>query len=379
MAEKEMPIRVLHILHSMNRGGAENALMNYYRNIDREKVQFDFLLTDQGKGLFEDEIMQLGGRVYKVPLLTMTNPWPYLKAVKTFFKEHKEYKIAHSHTSSKSVFPLWIAKRCGVPVRVCHSHSSKSEKGYEGMIRDMLKPFLKVVSTDMLSCGNKAAVWLYGKKTFEQGKVKIFKNVIETDNFRYNEEVRKEYRNKFNINDVTIVVGHTARFSEVKNHLFDVEIMSELKLMGANAKLMLVGTGELIESIEQKARELDVIDDIIFTGVVSNVCDYEQAMDAFILPSIYEGLPLSIIEAQVSGLPCFTSEGRVSPECSVTDLVQYIPLEAGAKVWAEKIIEATKLERRDRQAEVIAAGYDAKTSAKWLEEFYESKYKEIAR
>ncbi len=377
MEEKESPIRVLHILHSMNRGGAENVLMNYYRNIDREKVQFDFLLTDQGKGLFEDEILQLGGRVYKVPLLTMTNPWPYLKAVKTFFKEHKEYKIVHSHTSSKSVFPLWIAKRCGVPVRCCHSHINKTEPGIGGYMRDVLKPFLKVVATDYMSCGNQASVWLYGKKTFDEGKVNLMRNVIETEKFVYNVQIRKEYRDKFEISDDTIVIGHTARFNLQKNHLFDVEILKGIKMMGENVKLMLVGTGELKESIVQKAKELNVLDDVIFTGVVSNVYDYEQAMDAFILPSFKEGLPLSIIEAQVSGLPCFTSKGNVSSECSVTDLVQYIPLEAGAKVWAEKIVEATKLERRDRQAEVIAAGYDAKTSAKWLEEFYIQKYNEL--
>lgn len=378
MADMEnRPIRVLHILHSMNRGGAENMLMNYYRNIDREKVQFDFLLTDDGKGLFEDEIKDMGGRIYKVPLMTMSNPFPYLKGVKEFFASHKEYKIVHSHTSSKSVFPLMIAKKFGVPVRCSHSHNNKTEEGIDGVVRNMLMPFLKFVTTDSLACGEQAAVWLYGEKAFKMRKVKIINNVIETDNYKYDEQIRKDYREKFGISEGTIVIGHTARFCTQKNHLFDVEILKEIKEMGVNAKLMLVGTGELKESIEQKARELNVLDDIIFTGVVSNVWDYEQAMDVFILPSFYEGLPLSIIEAQVSGLPCFTSKGRVSPECSVTDLVQYLPIENGAKCWAEKIIEAKKIERRDRQEEVIAAGYDAKTSAKILQEFYLQKINEL--
>lgn len=376
--KSKRPIRVLHILHSMNRGGAENALINYYRNINREKVQFDFLLTDQDKGLFEDEIARLGGRIFKMPLITMNNPFPYLKAVKRFLKEHPEYHIVHSHTSSKSVFPLWVAKQCGVPVRCSHSHSSMAEGGLSGLIRKGLMPFLKVTATDFLSCGNQAAVYLYGQTYFDEGKVKVFKNVIETQKFRYSEETRKEYRSKLGIEDDVILLGHTARFDPVKNHPFDVEILAELLKMGVKAKLLLVGdnTASGIESVNQIIDELGVKDDVIFTGVVSNVYDYEQAMDIFLLPSFNEGLPLSIIEAQVSGLPCFTTKDRVSSECSVTDLVHYLPLEAGAMIWADEILNACKQARRDRWNEVAVAGYDAKTSAKELQEFYISRYNE---
>lgn len=374
----ERPIRVLHVLHSMNRGGAENALMNYYRNIDHEKVQFDFLLTDQEKGQFEDEIARLGGRIFKVPLITMINPFPYLKAIKRFLKEHPEYKIVHSHTSSKSVFPLWVAKQCGVPVRCSHSHSSMAEGGISGFIRKCLMPFLKVTATDFLSCGNQAAVYLYGQKYYDEGKIKVFKNVIETQRFRYNEDTRKEYRAKLGIEDDIILLGHTARFDPVKNHPFDVEILTELQKMGVKAKLLLVGdnTAFGIGGVNKKINELGIKDDVIFTGVVSNVYDYEQAMDVFLLPSFNEGLPLSIIEAQVSGLPCFTTKDRVSSECSVTDLVHYLPLEVGAKIWAKEILDACKQTRLDRWNEVAAAGYDAKTSAKKLQEFYISRYNE---
>ena len=369
-------IRVLHILHSMNRGGAENAIMNYYRNIDREVVQFDFLLTDCKKGFFEDEIKKLGGRIFKVPLITMINPFPYLKAVKRFLKEHPEYRIVHSHTSSKSVFPLWIAKRCGVPVRCSHSHSSMAENGIGGWVRMRLMPLLKITATDYLSCGNQAAVYLYGRKFFEEGKVKVFKNVIETQRFRFNEETRKEYRAKLGIKDDELVLGHTARFDPVKNHPFDVEILSELLKMGIKAKLLFVGdnTASGIESVNQKIDGFRVKNEVIFTGVVSNVYDYEQAMDVFLLPSFNEGLPLSIIEAQVSGLPCFTTKDRVSSECSVTDLVHYLPLEDGAHRWVEEIVKACKEERRDRWGEVAAAGYDANNSAKELQDFYIRRY-----
>lgn len=371
-------IRILHILHSMNRGGAENALVNYYRNIDREKVLFDFLLTDPNKCLFEDEVIALGGRVYRVSPLRMSNPFKYIKEVKAFFSEHNEYKIVHSHTSSKSFFPLYAAKKAGVPVRCSHSHNSKTESGLTGIIRDALKPLLKLVATDWLSCGEQAAEWLYGEKAAKSGKVIVFKNVIETERFRFDPSKRKEYRDKFSLGDDTILLGHTARFNTQKNHLFDIDLLTSLKNKGLKVKLMLVGDGELKTDIVKKAQAMNVIDDIIFTGIVPNVYDYEQAFDVFILPSLYEGLPLSIIEAQVSGLPCVTTKATVSYECSVTDLVSYLSLEAGADVWADKIIEMTSIPRRDRWEEVAKAGYDAKTSAKILERFYIQRYTDIA-
>lgn len=371
------PIRVLHILHSMNRGGAENALMNYYRHIDREKVQFDFLLTDNTKTLFEDEICSLGGRVYKVPLLSLSNFFIYLKSVKAFLKSHSEYKIVHSHTSSKSVFPLAVARFCGVPVRCSHSHGSSSEKGIKGLIRNFLMPFLRLTATDYLACGRQAAEWLYGKRLFNKGKVVIFKNVIETNKYKLNPQIRRIYRSKIGVEDDTLVLGHTARFASMKNHFFDLDILCCLKQRGIKVKLLLVGGGELEEQIRKRATELKVLSDVVFAGVVSNVCDYEQAMDVFLLPSFYEGLPLSIIEAQVSGLPCFTSAGRVSSECGITDLVTFLDLEVGADVWAESILLKCTQERRDRSDEIIAAGYDAAVSANQLMDFYLGKYNDL--
>ena len=213
----------------MNRGGAENALMNYFRHIDRSKVMFDFLVTDSNKCHFEDEINALGGKMYRIPRLKMCNPFPYLNRLKLFFNEHPEYKIVHSHTSSKSVFPLWVAKNAGVNVRISHSHSSMAEKGIIGKIRIMLKPFLKLVATEWLTCGEQAGIYLYGKSTYNSGKVKLYRNVIETDLFRFSQERRKSIRQFLGIDEDTFVVGHTARFDHVKNHKFDVDILVELK------------------------------------------------------------------------------------------------------------------------------------------------------
>lgn len=368
------PIRVLHILHSMNRGGAENALMNYYRNIDRDLVQFDFLLTSGGNDDFETEIKNLGGKIYRLPRLIMKHPLPYLKSLNNFFKTHPEYKIVHSHTSSKSVIPLALARINGIPIRISHSHNTKSETGIKGRIREFLIPFLKHTANYYFSCGEQAAYWLYGKAFYKKGKVEVINNVINADWFKYNKAVRNKIRTDLYCDDGTIVLGHVARFNPEKNQKFSLEILKEMVKLHPNTILIMVGDGELREEILRNARSLEVDKHLIMPGVVSNVYDYEQAMDAFILPSFYEGLPLSIIEAQVSGLPCFTTKDKVSNECSVTDLVSYLPLEAGAKVWAEAIIEAAGKKRIDRFEEIKKAGYDAHSSAEKLQNRYLELY-----
>ncbi len=365
-------IRVLHILHSMNRGGAENAIMNYYRFIDKSRVQFDFLLTDPNHCSFEDELISLGSVIYRAPLLSFRHPFRYLRFVNCFFKEHKEYKIVHSHTSSKSFFPLLLAKHNGIQNRICHSHSSKTDSGIKGIVRKLLMPLLKLVATDYLACGEQAAIWLYGKEFVEDGKVQIFKNVIDASLFRLNNEKRGSVRLSLGINPDQFVIGHTARFHEVKNHLFDLEILNEALKIYPETRLLLVGDGDLKSTIIEKANQLGILDKVIMAGVVSNVSDYEQAMDAFILPSFYEGLPLSIIEAQTSGLPCFTTKDTVSPECSVTELVHYLPLDS-SKEWATLILNEKRNQRKDRYDEIVQAGYDAKTSAGLLQHYYEDK------
>ncbi|MDE6272739.1 MAG: glycosyltransferase family 1 protein [Muribaculaceae bacterium] len=373
--EGMQPIRILHILHSMNRGGAENALMNYYRNLNRDLVQFDFLLTSFGKSDFEDEINDLGGIIYHIPALTIRNPLPYLKGLHSFLRSHPEYKIVHSHTSSKSVIPLAIAKMNEIPIRISHSHNTKSEPGIKGRLREALIPLLKYTANTYFSCGEQAAYWLYGKEFYRKGKVEVIKNVINADWFKYNTVTRAKIRKELQCNQATIVIGQVARFNPEKNHKFSLEVLKEVIKLHPDTFLLLVGDGHLRTEIEDYAKELGVRSHLKLVGVIPNVYDYEQAMDAFILPSLYEGLPLSIVEAQVSGLPCFTTKGSVSTECSVTDLVTYLPLEAGAKVWAKAIIESTSKIRRDRFEEIKEAGYDANTSAHKLQNRYIELYK----
>ena len=369
-------VKILHILHSMNRGGAENAIMNYYRHIDRGKVQFDFLLTEQNKCQFEDEINSLGGKIYRVPLLRIANPLPYIKAVSTFFNEHPEYQIVHSHTSSKSVVPLWIAKKKGIPVRIAHSHGSHSEKGINGWVRDCLKIPLKYVANHYFACGTEAAIWLYGKKYHNKGKIQILPNIIECKKFIYNAKIREEYRRKLEISDETILLGCTARFCYPKNQTFAVNLLNELHKKNIKSMLILVGDGDERPIIESNISKNELGDYVIFTGVVPNVSDYEQAMDVFLMPSFFEGLPLSLIEAQISGLKCFASTG-VPQEADKTGLVSFIPLDKGPHYWAEQIVDQLPYTRRSYLHEMQEAGYDAETSAKKLQDYYLQLAKEI--
>lgn len=362
-------IRVLHILHSMNRGGAESVIMNYYRHIDRSRVQFDFLLTESNKCQFEDEIVLLGGRVFRVPLLTMTNPFAYLKAVSSFFENHPEYRIVHSHTSSKSFFPLWIAKKKGIPVRIAHSHNTQSEAGFRGFIRNSLKFGLKKVATHFFACSQEAAYWLYGYRLFNAGKVRIFSNVIESSLFSCDLKLRESARKRLSVGEKSLLIGCVGRFCVQKNLLFSIDTFREVYMRDRRTFLLLVGDGEQRPEIESRIAQYGLEKKVILTGVVSNVSEMLQAMDVFLMPSLYEGLGVALMEAQASGLKCLVSTG-IPKEADVTGLVTFLPLKGGPQKWAEVIIEQREYSRRGWTEELKSAGYDAETSAKELEQFY---------
>ena len=364
-------IHILHILHSMNRGGTEAMLMNYYQNIDRTRVQFDFLLTEQNRCQYEEEIEQMGGRVYRVPLLKLSNPFPYINGVKKILKEHPEYKIVHSHTSSKSAVPLWIAKRLGVPVRVCHAHSSSSGHGLEGVVRRGLSIWLKRVATDFMSCGEEATICWYGR-----GYLNIAEwvpNALNVSDFSFSLPVRTTMREKLQIQSEECVIGMVARFHPVKNHLFALDVLASLKCQGYRAKLLFVGDGAFRAVIEERIAMLNLTDDVILVGVVDDVPDYLQVMDLVLMPSLNEGLGIALVEAQANGLLCVASTG-VPKEVDVTGNVEFLPLEMN--VWANSLADMIRQGvKRDVKAadKVCAAGYDIKAASKWLQEWYVNK------
>lgn len=355
-------IRVLQVVTHMNRGGLETMLMNYYRHIDRTQVQFDFLTHRNYDGDYGEEIKSLGGQIYHMPVL---NPFSlrYRTALGNFFDTHPEYKIIHVHQDCMSSVILKEAQKHNISVRIAHSHTSNQDKDFKYLIKLWYKQFISKYATHLFSCGDEAGRWM-----FNGAKYKVLNNAIDAQEYSFNSKKRDIIREKIGINDETLIIGHVGRFSPTKNHSFLIDVFYEV-CKWKEARLLLLGDGELRNEMETKVKKIGLSDKVIFFGVQSNISSYLQAMDVFVFPSIYEGLPVTLVEAQAAGLPCLISD-KVPIECKKTDLVQQVPLSDGAEKWAANVIEAAKIRRRDTYEEIKAAGFDIEENAKWLQNFY---------
>ncbi len=368
------PIRILHVVTSMEKGGIENMLMNFYRKTDRNKVQFDFLVHTKEKAEFETEIEALGGKVFRLEQeRSVRNFFGYMKSLTDFFKSHGEYKIVHSHINSLSVFPLYAAKKAGVPIRIAHSHYAIVKMSETTLFRQVVKKALPFCANYFFACTPEAGRCLFGKKAVENGKVTVIKNGIDCNLFALNEEKRKEMRKMLSFSKSDTVLCHVGRFDKYKNQSFVLEILSALKKRGVNAKLLFLGIGEDFEKVKGLSKTLGLQKNVIFAGVVPNVYDYLQVADVFVFPSIFEGLPLTLVEAQANGLPVFVSSA-VSKECDMSKTVQFLPLENGADFWADEIQKAMPFERTDNIEKICKTGYDSAQSAEFLQKFYLEKW-----
>lgn len=358
-----MPIRVLQIVTYMGRGGLETMLMNYYRQIDRSKVQFDFLVHRDFEADYDKEILAMGGKIYHVSRLI---PWSkaYRNELKNFFRAHSEYTIVHVHQDCLSAVALQCAEECGIPVRIAHSHNKSQDKNIKYFIKLHYMKQIPVYATKLFACGNAAGNWMFQGQPF-----RILNNAIDTKKYTYSEQVAVEVRKEFDIGNCE-VIGHIGRFNPQKNHTFLIDIFSEIKKIQPDAKLLLVGGGDGMAAIQQKVNELNLTDSVIFTGVRSDVSRLLQAMDVFAFPSLYEGLPVTMIEAQAAGLPCVISD-HVPDECIVTqDLVTIQKLSDSPESWATHIVSRMNIDRKDTREEIKSHGFDIAENAKWLEEFY---------
>ena len=362
-------IRVLHIVTDMNRGGLETMIMNYYRHIDRSRVQFDFLVHRSARAAYDDEIESLGGHIYRISGL---NPLSlsYYHELDVFFKEHTEHKIVHSHLDCMSAYPLRAAKKAGVPVRIAHAHSTKQDNDWKYIFKLISKKFITRYSTDLFACSKSAGKWMFGTDN-----VTVLNNAIDTEKYVFNPSIREEIRQRLELEN-SAVIGHVGRFSPVKNHDFIIEVFKSVKNMCPNSKLLLIGDGARKNEIQQKVDQLNLSSDVIFVGSSSNVDMYLQAMDVFVFPSHYEGLGIAAVEAQTAGLPCIVSD-KVPSDCSVTsDLVSFLPLTAGAEKWAKLVYSKLNTKRTNRGEEVKSCGYDIFSQSIKLEEFYKETYEE---
>lgn len=363
-------MRVLQVVTSMDRGGLETMLMNYYRKIDRTKVQFDFLVHRQERAAYDDEIEALGGKIYRLPRLV---PWSksYLNALNAFFVGHPEYRIVHVHQDCLSSVILKAAKKCGIPVRIAHSHNSNQDKDIKYPIKLFYRRFIPDNATHLFACSNSAGDWMFRGKPYQ-----ILPNAIDAEQFSFRADKANATRVDFGVEPQVFLVGHVGRFWAQKNHAFLIDIFKRIADLKPNSKLVLVGNGGRQNEIREKVQKLDLVDKVIFTGVRDDIPNLMQAMDVFVLPSLYEGLPVTMVEAQAAGLPCVISD-KVPPECILTDgLVNVVPLSASPDTWAAKILEKRNTPRTDRRSEIAAHGFDIATEAVKLQEFYINVYEQ---
>lgn len=372
------PIRVLHITEMLQAGGIESFIMNVYRNIDRSKVQFDFLLTRDEEEFYDEEVKTLGGRKITINVDKKKNVFVrvFLES-KQLYKilKNSDYNIVHVHSGTPlRVLYLVAAKLANVKTRIYHSHSAEV-KGPHSMLKikkqifKCLKTLFKFVGTDFFACSEAAAEWMYPQNLLKNNQVKVIYNGIELDKFKFNPEVRSQYRKELGIED-NFVIGHIGRFTNQKNHDFLIDIFNELYKMDKTARLLLIGAGELEDDIHKKVERLGLSDKVLFLGVRSDVNKIMQSMDVFLLPSNYEGLPVVGVEAQAAGLQCVFSD-NVTKEVAITQNTQFMSLSEPNNEWAKYISSLKNTESKKNTSDSITRnGYNIEKTVKELESLY---------
>ena len=367
-AAMKEPIRILHVLGGVSLGGAESRIMDLYRCIDREKIQFDFLVHQSVQGYYEEEIKMLGGRLYRVPRFRLYNIFAYRKALQNFFTNHHEFRAVHGHMTSTAAIYLPIAKKYGIPMTIAHARSAGVDKGAKGALTRLLRRPLPRKCDRMFACSGLAGEAVFGKKNVAAGKVQIIPNAIDVRPFCYREETRSEMRRALSL-EGKFVVGHVGRFHYAKNHEYLLEIFAEIAGRQDNAVLLLLGEGERMAEMKQRAEMLDIADKTIFAGNQKETWKYYQAMDFFVFPSRFEGLPGTVIEAQSAGLSCLISD-TIAKETVITELTACKSIAESPVKWAEYVLANQEYERTDRYEQIVAADFDVRTQAKWYEQFY---------
>lgn len=354
-------IRIAQIVGQMNGGGVEAVVMNYYRHIDRNRVQFDFIVDSNSAMIPDREIEQLGGRVFTVSPITKLAS--HKKELMNLFRSG-DWKIVHSHRNALSPIPLWVAKDAGIPIRIAHSHST-SGKGEiaKNVLKSALKPFSSCFPTHKLACSKYAGEWLFGRNSdFE-----VLYNAIDLDKYAFSSDIRNEVRNELMVPEDAFLVGHVGRFMPQKNHRFLLESFAELLSVRKNAKLVLVGDGEYRHQAEKWVSNKGMSNDVLFLGQRSDVNRLYQAFDVFALPSLYEGLCLVGVEAQRSGLPCIMSDA-ITREVDLTGNIQFLPIDDPG-LWALRLSGLSAGSRIDVSPESFRQ-YDISTAAVWLTNYY---------
>lgn len=362
-------MRVLHVVSVMDMGGMENYIMNLYRKIDRTELQFDFLVHHGRRGVFEDEIEALGGHVYHTTLMDDFNLIRYLRKLDELFRS-TQYRIVHGHLGSTAFFYLGAAERHGVPARILHSHCPGHPNTIKGYIKHILFHFSPIHANVRLACSTPAGEYQFRKAPFE-----VVPNGIDVERFRFSEQSRREVRSELDL-EGRFVVGHVGRFYYEKNHPYLLRIFRALRERVPDAVLLLLGDGALLEQTKAQARSMGLEDSVRFMGVIRDCAPYYQAMDAFVLPSIYEALPLTGIEAQCAGLPCLFSEG-VSAEVRLDAQAEFLPIgPEDVQLWANRLAELRERQVDRNRPLPGAERFDAGANARRMVARYEALWRQ---
>lgn len=362
----QLPIRVLFVNGGlMNRGGIESYMMNYYRHFDREKIQIDFIVHNAGGyGYYDDEIKKLGGNIYVVPQKSK-HPIKYTSHLKKIFKNNN-YKIIHTHMDAMGTWVLKIAKECGIPIRIAHSHNTQhlTTNPVKLFFLEQARKKINLYATHRMACSEAAGKWLFGNAPYQ-----IIRNAIDLDKFIFNLPVRESVRKEWGIKDGEFLIGHVGRFDTQKNHTFLIDVFYKVHQKLPNTKLMLIGEGGLMPDIKEKVEKLGLKDSIIFTGSRNDANLFYNAFDLFVLPSLFEGLGIVAIEAEINGCTSFLSD-KIPQEAKIAQNVSFIPL--NIDVWTNKIIEYIfqKELRQGALFDIYKSGYDIKTEALKLQNIY---------
>lgn len=362
------PIRIAQVLNKMDSGGIEAIVIDYYCHLDHQKIQFDFYYAEGSSFPQKKELERLGAGLYPIP--GYSKPVRFHRALYHAFRS-RQYSIVHVHLSTMSVFALFASWRAGIPVRICHNHSTAHwSEGAVTLLKYMLRPWNTVFANRFFACGAVAGEWMYGRRRMQRGNVTVIRNAIDTQHFAYDDQARMRLRDELGIRQDAFVVGHVGRFRHQKNHRFLLQLFAETLKEKENAVLLLIGDGEKMQEIQRLAEEMKISDRIIFAGVRSDVSKLYSAMDVFCLPSYYEGMPLVAWEAQSNGLPCLFAD-TITKEAAVKDNVKFLSLDQ-AKNWAAEITQM----RRDENP--VCEAIDIHRCSETLASFYLAQTTEVS-
>ena len=363
-------VRVLQILCALNDGGIERLLYEYYRRFNHQEIVFDFAINDTNEGILEKRLVDMGSNIYRYTKFRIN----FCQAVKDLNNiiDNEDYDIIHSHLANRGVFSIIHAKKKGIKTRISHCHSAfEPESFVEKSFRKLSTPLTKVYSTHLFACGNDSGKWMWGKKNIENNRVIIMKNAINVNKFKFSDSKRKKIRNELNI-EGKFVLGCVGRLSYQKNQEFLIDVFKKYNESHPNSCLILIGEGDKREAIKNKIEKYDLEDSVILLGVRDNVNELLSAFDIYILPSLYEGLPISVIEAQASGLNCILSN-RITQEVALSSLVDYCKIDGTLNEWCLAIDRSKDKILKDRSKAVKVIndnGYNIDIESKKLYEFY---------